>query len=98
MRSNSYSPVPPPVFTGENYQLWAVKMTAYLQAWDLWEAVKEDLVVPPITDNSTVQQLKIHYEKQSKLYKAKTCLSLQEKHYPTTVFHRCLMSKFLVVY
>ena len=74
MSSNSYSPVPPPVFTGENYQLWAVKMTAYLQAWDLWEAVKEDLVVPPITDNSTVQQIKIHYEKQSKLYKAKTCL------------------------
>lgn len=28
----------------------------------------------------------------------KGMLTLQEKHDPTTVFHRCLMSKFLVVY
>lgn len=48
MISNSYSPIPPSVFTGEDYQLWAAKMTVDLKTWDLREAVKEDLVVPKL--------------------------------------------------
>lgn len=49
-------------------------MTAYLQAWDLREAAVEELVVPPLTDDPTLQQIKSHKEKTSKLFKAKTCL------------------------
>ena len=32
----------PPVFIGENYQIWAVKMELYLQACDLWDLVETD--------------------------------------------------------
>lgn len=49
-------------------------MTAYLQAWDLREAAVEELVVPPLRDDPTLQQIKSHKEKTSKLFKAKTCL------------------------
>ena len=31
----------PPVFDGDNYQMWAVRMETYLEALDLWEAVEE---------------------------------------------------------
>ncbi|XP_021609063.1 uncharacterized protein LOC110612592 [Manihot esculenta] len=76
MASKDYCPVPPPVFTGENYQSWAVKMTAYLQAWDLWEAVAEDLEIDQLPENPTMQQIKTHKEKTTKKFKAKTCLYL----------------------
>ncbi|KAF7801713.1 uncharacterized protein G2W53_040824 [Senna tora] len=52
-----------PVFNGENYQMWAVKMTAYLPAMDLWEMVAENVVIEPLPENPTMQQLKIHKEK-----------------------------------
>ncbi|EXB37860.1 hypothetical protein L484_011920 [Morus notabilis] len=38
----SFSPIAPTVFDGENYQIWAVHIETYLDALDLWEAVKED--------------------------------------------------------
>ena len=50
----SFSPMTPPVFDGENYQLWAVKMETYVEALDLWEAVEEDYKVPPLPNNPTV--------------------------------------------
>ncbi|KAF7814525.1 Retrovirus-related Pol polyprotein from transposon TNT 1-94 [Senna tora] len=63
MNTKGYSPVPPPVFNGENYQMWAVKMTAYLQAMDLWKMVAENVVIEPLPENPTMQQLKIHKKK-----------------------------------
>ena len=44
----------PPVFNGENYQTWAVKMTVHLQALDVWEAIEEDYEIPPLGANPTV--------------------------------------------
>ena len=44
----SFSSIPPLVFDGENYQLWAVRMETYLEALDLWEAMEEDYEVPPL--------------------------------------------------
>jgi len=35
----SFSPSPPPVFIGESYNIWAVKMKTYLQAHNLWNVV-----------------------------------------------------------
>ncbi|OMO58967.1 Integrase, catalytic core [Corchorus capsularis] len=41
MSSSSSGFVPmPPVFTGQNYHLWVVKMKTYLQAHELWEKFK----------------------------------------------------------
>jgi len=34
----------PPVFDGDNYQMWIVRMETYLEALNLWEAVEEDLI------------------------------------------------------
>jgi hypothetical protein len=42
MASNTYSLATPPVFTGVNYQMWAVRMKTYLQACDLWDAVEQE--------------------------------------------------------
>jgi len=32
----------PPIFDGENYHACAIKMSTYLEALDLWEAVEEE--------------------------------------------------------
>ncbi|KAF2305662.1 hypothetical protein GH714_007334 [Hevea brasiliensis] len=40
MASSGYSAPPPPVFSGERYSIWAVKMKAYLKAFDLWEVTE----------------------------------------------------------
>ncbi|XP_075080577.1 uncharacterized protein LOC142166063 [Nicotiana tabacum] len=62
----------PPVFNGENYQAWAIRMTVHLEALDLWEAVEEDYEVTPLGNNPTINQIKIHKEKKTR--KAKACL------------------------
>ncbi|GMP99422.1 hypothetical protein CsSME_00046893 [Camellia sinensis var. sinensis] len=38
---NSFTAITPPVFDGTNYQVWAVRMEAYLDANDLWEAAEQ---------------------------------------------------------
>ena len=64
----------PPIFDGENYQLWTVRMETYLEAIDLWEAVEEDYEVNPLPNNPTVAQIKSHKEKKTIKYKAKATL------------------------
>lgn len=57
----------PPMFDGENYQVWVIKMEAFLDASDLWEAVEEDYKVPPLPNNLTLAQLNSHTEKRQRL-------------------------------
>ena len=64
----------PPVFDGENYQAWAVRMTVHLEALDLWEAIEEDYEVFPLPENPTLAQLRNHKEKKTRKSKAKACL------------------------
>ena len=45
MDSASFSPKTP-VFTGQNFGIWAVKMEAYLKAFNLWEIVESDNQLP----------------------------------------------------
>ncbi|KAF2296511.1 hypothetical protein GH714_040490 [Hevea brasiliensis] len=71
---SSFSVVAPPLFDGEDYQVWAVRMEAFLDACDLWEAVEEDYEVPPLRGNPTMAQIKTHKEKKTKKSKAKNCL------------------------
>ncbi|XP_074377346.1 uncharacterized protein LOC141718870 [Apium graveolens] len=37
---SGFSSIVPPLFDRNNYQTWAVRMEAYLDALDLWEAIK----------------------------------------------------------
>ena len=72
----SFSQAALPVFNGENYDLWAVKMEAYLEALDLWEAVEAEYEVLPLPENPTMAQIKNHKEKKTRKAKAKSCLLL----------------------
>ena len=71
---SSFSAVAPPVFYGDNYQMWAVHMETYLEALDLWKAIVEDYEVPPLSANPTVAQIKVQKEKKTRNSKAKGCL------------------------
>ncbi|XP_040960978.1 uncharacterized protein [Gossypium hirsutum] len=71
---SSFSVAAPPVFDGDNYQIWAVRMETYLEALDLWEPVEEDYEVPPLPANPTVAQIKAQKEKKTRKSKAKACL------------------------
>ena len=71
---SGFSKVAPPLFDGNNYDIWAVKMEAYLEALDVWEAIEEDYEVPPLPNNPTMAQLKFHKEKKTRMAKAKSCL------------------------
>ena len=63
-----------PIFQGENYHLWAIRMEAFLDASDLWEAVEEDYEVGPLLENSLLNQIKFHKERKQQKSKAKSCL------------------------
>ena len=70
----SLNALAPPVFDGINYQVWAVRMEAYLDASDLWETVSEEYEVPPLSDNPTMAQIKLHNERRQRKSKAKASL------------------------
>jgi len=50
----SHLGIAPTVFDGSNYQLWVVRMEAYLEALDLWEAVEEDYEIHVLPNNPTM--------------------------------------------
>ncbi|KAF3685427.1 hypothetical protein FXO37_00638 [Capsicum annuum] len=74
MSSSSLSLNAPKIFTGENYQIWSVKMKSYLQAYDLWEVVADDTPLQPLPENPTVAQIKSHSDEKLKKFKAKTVI------------------------
>ncbi|MCI95155.1 hypothetical protein A2U01_0116453, partial [Trifolium medium] len=55
-----FSKVAPPIFYGEDYDLWAVRMEAFLYALDLWETVEDDYDVSSLPEDPTAAQMKIH--------------------------------------
>ncbi|KAF3637587.1 hypothetical protein FXO37_24840 [Capsicum annuum] len=74
MASNNFSIPSPPIFSGENYPIWAIKMRTYLQAYDLWQVVEvggEENLLP---DNSIMAQIKNHREEVAKNFKALSCI------------------------
>ncbi|KAL5756718.1 hypothetical protein ACOSP7_021153 [Xanthoceras sorbifolium] len=80
----------PPVFDGDNYQLWAVIMETYLEALDLWEAVEEDYEVHSLPNNPTMAQIKVHKERKTRKSKAKASLFAAVS---TTIFTRIMSLK-----
>ncbi|XP_031383771.1 uncharacterized protein LOC116197702 [Punica granatum] len=85
--SSSFPSMVPPVFDGENYQAWAVKMAAYMEGCDLWEAVENDYEVAPLPENPTMNQIKYHKERTTRKAKAKSCLFAAVS---TTIFTRIM--------
>ncbi|XP_031404434.1 uncharacterized protein LOC116213566 [Punica granatum] len=69
-----FSTISPPVFNGENYETWEIKMKAFVEGADLWEAVAEDYEVAPLPDNPTINQIKYHKQRVTRKAKAKLCL------------------------
>ena len=70
----SLNALAPPVFDGINYNVWAVRMEAYLDASDLWEVLSKEYEVPPLSDNPTMAQIKLHNERRQRKSKAKASL------------------------
>ena len=60
----------PPIFNGDNYQIWAVKMKAHLRGLSLWQWVEEDRRIPPLGNNPTLNQIRAHEEEEAKAPKA----------------------------
>nr|GLL21413.1 uncharacterized protein LOC113766746 [Ipomoea trifida] len=63
----------PPVFTGENYHAWSVKMETYLEAHGPWEMLEID-EVPALPEDPTIAQMREYREEKKKMNKAKTCI------------------------
>jgi len=74
MASSSLSLNAPKNFTGENYQIWSVKMKSYLEAYDQWEVIMEDIPLQPLPANPTLDQIKSHSDEKTKKFKAKTII------------------------
>ena len=52
MEADTTHIIPPPVFDGEEYDLWAARMTTHLEALDLWEPIEEVYTVWPLPEKS----------------------------------------------
>ena len=74
MASGSISYLAVPMFTGENYQIWVVKMKSYLKSIGLWDAVETGRDPPPLRANPTIAQMKQYEEELLKKDKALTVL------------------------
>nr|XP_048319621.1 uncharacterized protein LOC125418944 [Ziziphus jujuba var. spinosa] len=74
MASSHFSAPSPPMFDGNNYPIWEIKMRSYLQTYDLWELVKVDYEVEPLRAGATVNQIKLHSEENARPYKILTAI------------------------
>ncbi|GKV46536.1 hypothetical protein SLEP1_g53512 [Rubroshorea leprosula] len=60
----------PPLFTGKNYDVWAIKMKAFLKGNDVWDSVENGFNPPRLPQNPSVAQIKQHAEYVAGSYKA----------------------------
>ena len=90
MTSNNLPLNPPFTFTGENYQIWSVKMQAFLEAYELWETVTDDKPLVALPANPTLAQIKSNNEEKAKKSKTK---SLMLNVVEDIVFYRIMACK-----
>ncbi|XP_022157914.1 uncharacterized protein LOC111024525 [Momordica charantia] len=88
--SNNLSLLAPPVFDGEIYQTWAIRIQAYMEGCDYWEAIEQDYEISPLPDNPTMHQIKTHKERVTRKAKARTCLYAAVS---PTIFNRIMALK-----
>ncbi|PHT76062.1 hypothetical protein T459_19584 [Capsicum annuum] len=65
-----FTALAPPVF----YHIWAVRMEAYMEANNLWEAVEEDYEVTRLPENPTMAQMRNHKENKTRKSKVRATL------------------------
>ena len=65
-------------------------MKTYLEALGFWEAVEEDYDIFLLSDDPTMNQIRIHKEKKTKKVKAKPCLFVGVSQ---TIFTRIMALK-----
>lgn len=63
-----------PVFNGELYHIWAVKMRFYLKSQGLWSVVESEADPAPLCANPSLAQIKAYEEEKLKKDRAITCL------------------------
>ncbi|KAH0679207.1 hypothetical protein KY284_020292 [Solanum tuberosum] len=90
MASNNLPLNPPFTFTSENYQIWSVKMQAFLEAYELWETVTEHKPLAALPANPTLAQIKSNNEEKAKKSKAK---SLMQNDMADSMFYRIMACK-----
>ena len=90
MASNNLPLNPPFTFTCENYEIWSVKMHAFLKAYELQETVTEDKPLAALPANPTLAHIKSNNEEKAKKSKAK---SLMPNAMADTVFYRIMACK-----
>ena len=57
-----------PIFNGNNYDFWSIKMRTFFLSQDLWDIIVEDFVVPKNTSTLSVAEvakLKINKQKDA---------------------------------
>lgn len=71
MASTSSASLPvPPVFKGENYDFWSVKMKAFFLKHDLWKIVETGYQPTELGDDPTVAEIIQAKGKSTKNFKA----------------------------
>ncbi|XP_031259650.1 uncharacterized protein LOC116117766 [Pistacia vera] len=68
--ASSSSSMSPPVYNGELYHLWAIKMKADMRGLGLWQYKEEEKQPPPLGPNPTLNQLRLHEEEVAKAPRA----------------------------
>jgi len=71
MAENNESQTLPPALTGDNYQVWAIRMKSSLEANDPWDVVKTGRDPPPLPEDPTLAQIRNRREERMKKHKAK---------------------------
>lgn len=60
----SFTTTSSPVFDGINYQVWDVRMKAYLDANNIWNAVEQEYETQPLLDDPIISQIKNQRQEQ----------------------------------
>lgn len=60
----SFTTTSSPVFDGINYQAWDVRMKAYLDANNIWNAVEQEYETQPLLDDPIISQIKNQRQEQ----------------------------------
>ncbi|XP_058003992.1 uncharacterized protein LOC131180657 [Hevea brasiliensis] len=93
MASSGYSAPPSPVFSGEGYSIWAIKMKPYLKAFDLWEVTETGRQPRPLREDPTLAQIKAHSEECAKGFKALSCIHASVSEVIFTRIMACEIAK-----
>ena len=68
--------IPIPIFYGENYYFWSIKIKTFLEAHDLWDVVSEGSVIPE--DSSTLNVSQQKELKENKIKDSQALSMLQQ--------------------